>query len=166
MTWAPFVIALILTYLLQVAVLPLVGLDAVDALLVLALVCGLAMPATEARLAGWFTGFAQDLGSESPMGLHAFTLGLVVLALTYVREVVNQNLWWVRWLVAFIVAFPAQFLLQLHFRFLQNAGLTWSQMLGRAALTAVIASLLAALVLGLPAVFGRPARRRRAANRW
>lgn len=168
MPWGFFTLALLLTFLVQTAVLPFFGGHYIDLLLMLALVCGLAAPTQEARLAGWITGFAQDVGTagDSPVGLHAFALGLAVLAITHLRELVNQRLWWVRWLIGLIVAWPAQLLIQIHLRFLQGAHLSWSRMLWDSLLTALIAALLAGLVLELPAAFGRRRRRRRAAPRW
>ncbi|MCK4341346.1 MAG: rod shape-determining protein MreD [Phycisphaerae bacterium] len=165
MPWGIFILALLITYLLQTTVLRLASVEPLDLLLTLALVCGLAAPVQEARLAGWFTGFAQDIGSAGPLGLHALLLGLAVLVLTRLRELVNQHLWWARWLIMFIVAFPAQVLLQLHLRFLQGAHLSWSRMGLDALTTAMLASLLAALLLGLPAVF-RGRRHRRHPARW
>ncbi len=158
-----FTIALLVTYLLQTAVVPLVGLPDLDLLLVLALVCGLAAPVQEARLAGWITGFVQDVGSASPVGLHALALGLAVLGLTYLREWVNRHVWWARWLIGFVVAWPAQFLVQLHLRFLQGADRPWSRMVLEALVTALIAALLAALLVALPSMFGR---RRRHPAAW
>ena len=88
----------------------------------------------------------------------------MALALTWLRELVNRDVWWVRWLVAFVVALPAQFLVRLHDRYLQGALLTWGQMVGQALETALAASLLAALAPGVPKLLRR--RRRYSVSRW
>lgn len=169
MRWGVYLLLLLLAWVLQSTLLPLLGVRWLDLLLVLALVYGLAAPVADARLAAWFTGLAQDLASSGPLGLHAFVLGLAVLGLTYVREWVNHNLWWARWLVAFSVAWPAQLVLCLHQRFLQDApesALTWGRIISDALLVSVVAALLAAAILGLPMLVGRRRHRRRPAPRW
>lgn len=165
MPWGWFSIALLVTYVLQTAAVPYVGVTALDLLLVLALLCGLVAPAQEARLAAWITGFVQDIGTApgSPLGLHALAFGLAVLGLTYLREWVNRHVWWVRWLIAFLVAWPTQFLVHLHTRFLQGADLPWSRMVLEALVTALLAALLAALLVALPTALGR---RRRHSASW
>lgn len=166
MRWGWFALALLVTFVVQTAVLPFAHLEFLDLLLVLALVFGLAAPVADARLAGWVVGAAQDLGTDGPMGLHAFALGLAVLALTYLREWVNQYLWWARWLAMFVVAYPAEVLIHLHQRFLQGARLTWLGLVLDPLFTAAVAALVALVVLALPGLFGRRARRRSAAARW
>jgi rod shape-determining protein MreD len=149
MPWGLFSLALLLAYVLQTAVLQHFASAWLDLPLTLALVCGLMAPTAEARLAGWITGLAQDIGTDSPLGLHAFAAGLAVFALTALRELVNREVWWVRWLAALAVALPAQFLVQLHDRYVQGAAVTWGQMAGHALETALVAALLAALAPGL-----------------
>jgi len=162
MSWLPFALALALTSIVQTAVLPLLGLPWIDLLLVFALVCGLTLPTPDARLAAWVTGFVQDLGSSDALGLHAFTLGLGVLALTYLRELVIRHHWWARFLICVVVAFPSQLIVQVYLRWSQGSVL---RMLGESLVTAVVASLAAALVVGLPLAVGRTARRG-AYSRW
>ena len=100
-------------------------------------------------------------------GALALALGLAVLTLTYLRELVNQHLWWARWLIAFLAALVAQLLVRLDLRFVQHGQLSWAQIAGGSLLTALLASLLAALLVGLPASVGRRDRRRRALPpRW
>ncbi len=155
MAWGLFAIALLIVYLLQTTVLPHVAPQWVDLLLAFALLCGLTAPAPDARLAGWIVGLAQDVGGDGALGVHALVLGLAVLLLTRLREVVNRELWWVRWLAGFVVSWPTQLLGELHDRYLQGAAHSWPHMLGYALLTALTASLLAALVLRLPSAFRR-----------
>lgn len=166
MRWGVYLLLLLLAWVLQSTLLPLLGVRWLDLLLVLALVYGLAAPVADARLAAWFTGLAQDLASTDPLGLHAFVLGLAVLGLTHVREWVNNNLWWARWLVAFTVALPAQLILFLHQRFLGDAALSWGRIISDSLLTSVVAALLAAAILGLPMLVSSRRRRRRPAPRW
>jgi len=161
MSWGLFTLALLSVYVVQTAGLSHLAPPWLDLLLAMALVCGLAAPAQEARLAGWIVGLAQDFraDSPSPIGLHALALGLAILALTHLRPFVNRELWWVRWLISFAVAFPAQFLVQFHFRFWQHASLSWGQILTGALVPAAVASLLAALLLAVPRALGRRRRR-------
>lgn len=155
MPWGLLALVLILTYVLQTAVVPAWALPALDLLLTLALVCGLVVSPPDARLAGWITGLAQDIGSSGPLGLHALALGLAVMGLGRLREMVNRELWWVRALIAFVVAWPAQLLVLLHARFMQDAALSWPALLGQSLLTAVVAALLAALLVGVPGLWRR-----------
>lgn len=164
MRWGWFAVALLLTYVLQTALAP----QSLDLLLSLALVVGLVAPVPEAWLAGWLTGFMADLGDHAQdqvgrLGLHAFTFGLLVLALTWLREYMNRGLWWVRWLAAFLVALPAEYLLKLHQRVLQGAHIPPTRFLLEPLLLAALASLVAAIVVAVPTVV---ARRRRMARRW
>jgi rod shape-determining protein MreD len=165
MPWGYFALALLGTYVVQTSVLPHFSPQWLDLLVVLALVCGLTAPAAEARLAGWIAGFAQDAGTAGPIGLHAFTLGLAILVLTYLREMVNRQLWWVRGLVAFVVAMPAQLLVHLHIRLYQGASLPMYRIFLESAATAAAAAVLAALLVGLPGAIRRRQRRHSAA-RW
>jgi rod shape-determining protein MreD len=155
MSWGLFAVALLIVYLLQTAVLPHVAPQWLDLLLAFALLCGLTAPVVDARLAGWIAGLAQDVGGDGALGVHALALGLTVLLLTRLREVVNRELWWVRWLAGLVVSWPAQLLVQLHDRYLQGAALSWPHMLGYALLTALTASLLAAIALRLPSTTRR-----------
>lgn len=166
MRWPRFFIVLLLVYLAQTALLPHLAPPWLDLLLVMALVYGLAAAAPDARLAGWLVGFAKDLDTDAPLGLHALMLGLCVLALTFLREMVNLQLWWVRWIVAFLVAFPAELLVRGYLWFGGGAeNLSLMQILAWSLTTALVASFLATLVLALPAALRRR-RRRAAARRW
>lgn len=94
-----FVIALLLTYVLQASVVGVLGLRHVDLFLVLAVLCGLLARAQDAPIAGWCVGLAQDLGSLDPLGIHAFSLGLTALVATRWRSVLNVDALWPRALV-------------------------------------------------------------------
>jgi rod shape-determining protein MreD len=170
MAWGLFAVVLLVTFLLQTTVLkhvpPHAVMDQVDLLLALALVCGFVLPAVEARLAGWIVGFAYDIHSLDPLGLHAFLFGLTVYALTHLREVANQQVWWARWVIAFVVAWPAQFLVQAYQRVVCGVAQTWSTVVGQSFLTALVAALLAAVIVGLPALLGSTTRRRYPTGRW
>jgi len=165
MSWGLCALGLLLAYLVQSAVLSPFGPEWLDLLLVFALIVGLTAPVHEARLAGWITGLAQDVGTSGPLGLHAFALALAIIALTHLRELVNRELWWVRVVVSLIVAFPAQIVIQLHLRFWQGAALTWPGMLMDALVAAAVGALLAGLLVGLPGLLRRRPRRYRI-SRW
>jgi rod shape-determining protein MreD len=166
MPWWRFAFALLITYLIQTTLLRHIAPPAVDLLVVLALVCAWSAPPVEARLAGWITGFLQDVGSAGPLGLHALALGLMVLLLTYLREHVNREVWWVRWLVGLVAVFPLQLLVHLHQRYWQDAAVSWSRMLAESLATAAATGLLGALVLVLPALLGARRRRFTPHRRW
>ncbi len=166
MLWALYVLALVLAYLAHTTVPPTWMPEWLDLLLVIALVCGLTAPAAEARLAGWITGLAQDIGTVGPLGLHAFTLGLAALLLTLMRDAVNRTLWWVRSLLAFVAAVPAQVIIVIHYRYYQFVESSWWSLLSSALLTAIAAAVIAATITGLPSMMGRKRRRRSAPARW
>lgn len=151
MAWGAFAIALLLAYLLQKGVAAVLGVPLFDPFLVLALLCGLLAPKYDARIAGWIVGFCQDLGSADALGIHAFTLGLSGLLLTYLREVVNVHAWWVRGLALFLAAWPGQiiYLLHLHYWAGHAAG-SFSDLIVAATLTCLVAAALALLINGLP----------------
>jgi len=166
MRWILFIVGLLIVHLLQTGVLPVFHAPGwLDLMLALALLCGLVAPASDARLAAWIVGFAIDLDTAGPLGLHALALGLAVLAQTYLRELVNLGAWWVRWLVSFVVALPAQLLVRLHAHF--YFGDDWSlwQLGLMSVTTAAVSALLAALALALPTLSGRR-RRRVTLARW
>jgi rod shape-determining protein MreD len=165
MRWWLFAVALLVTFVVQTTARPLVAWSWLDLLLGLALVCGLTAPTPEARLAAFFVGLAQGIGTGGPLGVHALALGLAGLLLTYLREQVNRHLWWVRWLIASAAAGPGQFLVLLHQRFLQGDAHSWRQMAVGGLVTSVVAGLLAAVAVGLPAAYRRR-RHRHAAFRW
>ena len=153
MSWAGLAAAVVVAVLLQTTVcqmgeLPLVD---VDLLLTLALVYGLLAPVQHARIAGWIIGFAYDLTTEGPLGIHALALGLTALLLTLMRESVNRSLWRVRLLICFAAAVPGQLLVPLHLRFVQgaNAGAGWQIALS-AVMLSLTAAVLAALITGIP----------------
>jgi rod shape-determining protein MreD len=166
MPWGYFSLALLVTYLVQTAALGQFTPGWIDLLWVMALVCGMAGPVPDVLLAGWIVGLAEDVrvASPSPMGLHALAFGLAVLALTRLRDMVNREVWWVRWLIGILVVWPAQALVDVHARLFQGAGMSWGRILLDSLLTAFAAGLLAGLVLALPTALGR--RRRHSASRW
>lgn len=147
MPWGLFVLALVVTLVLQTSVLPFCTPPELDLMLALALVCGLAAPPVDARLAGCLVGFAQDIDTAGPFGLHALALGMTITLLTVLREWVNRYLWWARWVIAFVAALPAQIALHLY---LHSGRAEWLRGLWEAVATATVAALLAALLTGLP----------------
>lgn len=166
MAWGRFIVALTGVFLLHTSVLPLLGPDWLDLMLMLALIYGLTAPALDARLAGWIIGLARDVDSAGPLGLHALVFGLALVALTQMRESVNRELWWVRALTAFVVAWPAELLLLLYARIFEQSSASWAHIAGRSLTVAAVAALLAGLVIGLPRVRGGRRARRRSVARW
>lgn len=162
MPWGAFAIALVLTYLVQTGVLALFGFRHFDAFLVLALLCGLRAPTYDARIAAWIVGLGQDLGSVDTLGIHAFTLGLTGLLLTYLRRVLNVSVWWVRALAALLAAWPGQVIYQMHLHYYgpAHADVSLGSLLLSATLTALVAAVLAMLIDTLPWVMRRRRRLR------
>lgn len=159
-----YLILLVVLFVTQTTVLPQFAQESVDLLLALALACGMLLPVTDARLAAWCAGFARDLETLGPVGLHALALGLAGLAMTALRELINLHIWWARGLLALLVGFPAQLLVRFHQRFLQDQNMTFTSMVGGAFMTALIAATLATLVAGVPGVLHN--RRRRSLARF
>lgn len=162
MPWNAYFIALLIAFLLQTAVVQLFGLQSLDLLFALALFCGLTAPALDARLAAFWAGFAADIGSGGPIGAGACAFGLAGLLVTWLREALNVQIWWVRLLVAFLGAVPAQacYLAYAHY-WLRSLALSFWQ----AALYVIVVSTLAALaavgLTSLPLFLGWDRRRRR-----
>ena len=158
MNWLGLLAALIVALLLQTTVarmgdLPLIDLDL---LLVLTLIYGLLAPLHEARLSAWIIGFAADLMTEGPIGVHAFAFGLVGLLLTQMREVINKRLWWGRLLICFLAALSGELLIVFHLRLIQGGQLgTWWHMLASAFSVAMTAALAAALLTLIPSLAPR-----------
>lgn len=162
MPWVVFALALLVALLLQTAVLPLLP-QAVtlDLLLTLALVCGLVAPVHEARLAGWIVGFVYGLASIGTLGVHALAYGCAAVVLTRLRSEINVYIWWGRAILAFLGAWPAELMIRLHMRFWQLAlPDPWWRIVGGATLTALLVSLLAAALTGLPGWLSAPRRHR------
>ena len=151
MVWSGFAIALFLVFVFQTGVVSTLGLTQVDLFLVLALLCGMMAPLHDARLAAWFTGLGQDLGSADPLGIHAFVLGLTGVLLTQFRELGNITVWWVRGLVAFLAAWPGQLLYRTFLRYWAGFGdETFPRMVAAASVTSAIAAALAMCITFLP----------------
>jgi len=163
MAWGGFAIALLLVYLVQVALAALLRLPALDLFLVLALLCGLLCPTYDARLAAWVTGLAQDVGSADALGVHAFALGLTGLLLTHLREYGNVGVWWIAGLMALAAAWPGQVIYLLHLHYLSGPGLvSFWQLLLAATLTSALGAAIATLINALPWAAHHRRRRQRA----
>ncbi len=161
MRWGWFALALLATFIVQASFAPLLpaGLDLFAAF---ALACAWLLPVEEACLAGWIAGFIQDVGSMQPLGLHAFALGLTAWGLTRIRDLVNRELWWVRWFSGFVVLFPLQMLVTA--RVLWGARVPWWTFVTEPFTTALLAAFVAALLMLIPAALAR--RPRFSAPRW
>jgi cell shape-determining protein MreD len=146
MAWGGFALALVLAYLVQTGVAAALHLPYFDAFLLVAVLCGFLAPTHDARLAAWITGLAQDLGSADALGIHAFTLGLTGLLVTWLREVGNVGVWWVRGMAAFLAAWPGQLVYLLHLHYWTGHA---SSSLGRLIVTATLTSLVAAVLATL-----------------
>jgi len=160
MAWGGFIIALLLAFVLQTGVAAPLSVPHFDAFLVLALLCGLLCPTPDARIAGWIVGLVQDLSSADALGIHAFTLGLTVLLLTRIRELGNVSVWWVRAPAALLAAWPPQFIYLLHLRYWAgHTDESFGGLVLSAALTALVAAVLAMLINALPGMMQRKRRR-------
>jgi hypothetical protein len=153
MRWGWLVLTIVFVLIVQTAVAGLAGLPWLNLMFAMALVIGLVAAAPDARLAGWLVGFAADLQSAGPIGLNAFAFGLAVAGLTYVRELVIRHHWWARWLIGLVVAFPVQLILQTYLN--AGHGVFFWRTLGEALATSLFASLLAAVMVGLPSLTGK-----------
>ncbi len=163
MHWGLYLLALVGVYLVQTTLLRHFAPEWIDLLLALALLLGLTLPAPEARLAGWGAGLMVDIGTDGPLGVHALFFGAAVFLLTYLRELVNRELWWVRWLAGVLVAWPAQLLVFIYERVYEGAARSVGGILLQSLLTAIVAALLATLLLEIPRL---GARRRYSFERW
>jgi len=164
MRWGIFAGALVVTYVLQTAVIGVLGWSAVDLFLLLALLCGLLGATPDARIAGWIVGLAQDLGSLGHIGVHAVALGLAVFIVTAMRDAVNHGRWSVRMLLGFLGAFPAQLVLigyMIVWRGEGHPGVSWGALVLLALVTSLLAAFLAALITTHGLFAGRVRGRRR-----
>lgn len=161
MPWGAFWIVLLVTFVLQSALIRVLGLESLDLLLAFALFCGLTGTLHDARLAGWLIGLAQDMGSGGPVGVHAVGLGLSGLLLTSLRQFANMQVWWARLIVALLAALPGQFFVALHERYWQQAiAGSWWSMLTSVVFISTLAALVAGLLTQLPLFLGWDRRRR------
>lgn len=151
MRWGGFALALLAAYLLQCGVFALWGPDWIDLFLMLALLCGLAAPRHDARIAAWIVGITQDLASPDILGIHALSLGLVGLTLTILREMVNIGYWWPRLIVSFLAAGAGQAVYTVYlWQHSSAGGFAWDRTLLWAVATAVAAALTVVLLTELP----------------
>ncbi len=167
MHWLGFWVALLVVCIAHAAVGVFGGVSWVDLYLAMALLVALLAPAADARLAALFVGLVQDTQTIGSFGVHGFALGVAGLLLARWREAVNQRSWWARWVVAAPAGGAAELLIVLHERFVQ--GLTAPSlpaMLLRAAVTALLASLIAAVLPEIPRALLRRGRDRYARPRW
>lgn len=150
MSWSGFAAALVAALVLQTTVVSVLDLP-IDLFLVLALICGLVLPVHDACLAAWITGFAQDLTSLDPLGLHAFCLGLVGWAMTRVRDLLNVHVWWTRGITMFIASLiglvPEEVF---RIGWLQQSAGTWLGAVLSPIVPAAVGALLATIAAGLP----------------
>ena len=161
MSRGALLLVVLAAYVVQVGIAPFAGLHRLDVFLTAALLVGLLMPVHEARLAGWIVGLVQDLASSDPLGIHAFTLGLTVLLLTWLRDLLNTRVWWARWLACLAAAVPGQVLYLLHlYYYAGRGGQPLTALLGEAAALAGVSAALATALTALPGLVLRRRRRR------
>ena len=174
MPWNAYLFVLLLTFLLQTAVVRLLGFESIDLLFALALFCALTAPLHDARLAAFWAGFVQDLGSGGfagaggPPGAAAFAFGISAVVITWLREIINVQIWWVRLVVAFLGALPGQLLLAAYARVWLGVhpGSVWLTIVYVLVLS-FLAALVAAGLTSMPLFLGWDRRRRRTPRpRW
>lgn len=165
MAWFPYVLVLLVAYVLQTSLVRILDLPLVDLCLTLALVVSFVAPMVDARLAAWLAGLVEGLGSSGALGAYALAFGLAGLILTALRGVININAWFGRVVAAVLAAWPAQLLIDLHVRFWVGPGdrTIWED-IWHAFWVAVVAALLSATITGLPALVAARRRRFRAAT--
>lgn len=160
MRWLLFWIVLAVVFVLANAIVTRWLPDYIDLFLILTLIIGLAAPTFDARIAGFLTGFAQDMGTIGPVGPFAFTLGLTAWLATMLRESFNLKLWWVRFLVAFTAGATGQLILRGYQHYGLDMFATARDWIG-AAFASGAFSALAAATLTMAVSFGRRTRRGR-----
>lgn len=174
MPWNAYVLVLAIAFLLQTAVVRLLGFESIDLLFALALFGALTAPLHDARLAAFWAGMAEDLGSGGlggaggPIGAGAFAFGVSGLIVTWLREIANVQIWWVRLVVAFLGALPGQILLAIYGRvWLElHPGSIWLTIVYVLVLS-FVSALMAAGLTSLPLFLGWDRRRRRSTRpRW
>jgi rod shape-determining protein MreD len=153
MWWGSFLVTLLVTHLLQTTIIGFLQVGWIDLYLALAILCGLTMPAHDARLAALLVGLLQDLGTIGPIGVHGFGLGLVGLLATLLRPGFNLLAWYSRALIGLMAAVPGLLVVRLHQILFQRLAWesVWSEV-GLVLLTALFATLVATLVTQLPSL--------------
>jgi rod shape-determining protein MreD len=162
-----FGLLLLVVTLLQTAVVPVLGLRSyVDLLAILTLCVGFMAPLHFAQLAGWMIGLVYGLATLSPLGVHAFALGLAAWIVTLLRGPLNADLWWLRVAVGLAAIWPAQLVIALHARIWEDARPeSLAGMIAGTFLRSASAALLAAFITLVPGMLRRR-RRRNALRPW
>jgi rod shape-determining protein MreD len=170
MSWSIFFAALVGVYVVQMSIVRIVGLhvlghEPVDLFLVLMLIYGLLAPRDDARLAGVLCGLGADLGGSGPLGIHMLCLGLGAWLLTNWRDALRTHVWSVRAVVGFLPALLAEVAGAIHERYWTATSMGLGSLLFGGLLTALVATVLAATITGLPGMPRSRSRPRAAAWR-
>lgn len=145
MAWGRFALGLVLVLVMQVSLVRFVGVPALDLFLAYALLVAFTAPVSDARIAGFVVGLTQDLGSDVPLGVHAFALGLAATILTLLRGFMQSVPFWVRWLGGTLAGLGALVLLSLYAVLWRGGQVdSWARELQLIALTAAVAAGIAA----------------------
>lgn len=158
MPWLWFSAALLVVSILQSTVM-VHAWSTIDLYIILTIVWALSAPTYDARVAGWIIGLVQDLGTVSPLGLHAFALGLTALAVTILRENIFRQTLYTRSVVGAVGALPGVLLVPIHLWFVHNLPTDgfWRTVV-YVVLTPVFSAVIAAAILELPNWTGRSRR--------
>lgn len=160
MPWLWFALVLAATWVVQTSLLEHVW-PAVDLFVVLALILGFSAPTYDARIAAWICGFAQDLGSESQLGIHAVALGLTGLVVTQLREQIFRQVFVTRLVTGLLAAIPGQIVIEAYRWLIQKAPTgTIGSVVVSVLMVSVVSAVLAATCLQLPVWLGRSNRYR------
>lgn len=155
-----FTLALLAVVVAQTTLIPWVGIAWLfDLFMIMALAVALLAPLHDARIGAWLTGLVCGLAGLSPLGVHAFALGVAAVIVTNLRETLNVDVWWGRLTILWLGAWPAQLLVRTHLRYWETQqGESAAWLILAAASGALAAAAWATVVTGLP---GFSARRRR-----
>ena len=97
MRWFIFSILVLVTLVLQVGLGRFMGIGPQrimpDLLLLMAIVTAFRADSEEAPIACWFFGLAKDLTSQAPLGIYAFSFGLLAMLIVRMRDMLyGENL--------------------------------------------------------------------------
>ncbi len=128
MRWVSFAILIYIAVVLQAAAVPFISVNSIrpDLMVMIAVYYALSARTYDALIACWCIGLAIDLTSLSyqdagNVGLHAFSLGLIALAIIGIRGFTFRDSPLTQLLCAFAAKFVLDFLVGLHMMFVTGS---------------------------------------------